>query len=262
MEDQDISKIRKILQHKKRSDLADLLKYSRSYLNESSTFGHYLYSTLSTFRIFSPLKQSEKLTQLSGQDCNEIYKAVLLIYPHKEEAPEITCIDYEVDFELEEIELVETNELERINFEYIHEQIKKCENKITEKDYEGSVTNARTLLESICLFICENTKNEKYDYKGDLIKLYKEVSKVLNMNPADYADDCLKQILSGVFSIINGISTLRNDFSDAHGRSPQKSYKIDERHAKLAVNLSKSIAEYLFLTYEKVENYKKSTINS
>ena len=245
-----------ILQHKKRSNLADLLKYSRSYLNESSTYGHYLYSTLSTFRIFSPLKQNEKLTQLSGQDCNEIYKAVLLIYPHKQESPEITCIDYEVDFELEEIELVETNELERINFEYIHEQIKKCENKITEKDCEGAVTNSRTLLESICLFIYENTKDEKYDYKGDLIKLYKEVSKILNMNPADYADDCLKQILSGVFSIINGISTLRNDFSDAHGRSPQKLYKIDERHAKLAVNLSKSIAEYLFLTYEKTENNK------
>jgi len=256
MEDQDIFKIRKILQNKKRSDLSDLLKYSRSFLNESSRFGSYLYSTLSTFQIFSPLKQNEQLTQLSGQDSNEIYKAVLLIYPHKAEAPEITYVEYEVDFELEEIELVETNELERINFEYIHEQIKKCENKITEKDNEGAVTNSRTLLESICLFIYENTTGEKYDYKGDLIKLYKEVSKILNMNPADYANDCLKQILSGVFSIINGISALRNDFSDAHGRSPQKSYKIDERHAKLAVNLSKSIAEYLFLTYEKTENNK------
>jgi hypothetical protein len=257
MEDQDIIKIRKILQNRKRNDLADLLKYSRSYLNESSTYGHYLYSTLSTFRIFSPLKQNEELTQLSQQDNNEIYKAVLLIYPHKEESPEITHIYYDVDFELEEIKLVETNDLERINFEYIHEQIGKCENKIIEKDYEGAVTNSRTLLESICLFIYENTKNEKYDYKGDLIKLYKEVSKALNMAPTNYADDCLKQILSGVFSIINGISTLRNNFSDAHGRSPKKSYKIDERHARLAVNLSKSIAEYLFLTYEKVENDKK-----
>ena len=50
--------------------------------------------------ISSLVKQNEKLTQLSGQDCNEIYKAVLL-YPHKEEAPEIICIDYKVDFELE-----------------------------------------------------------------------------------------------------------------------------------------------------------------
>jgi hypothetical protein len=215
-------------------------------LNESSNYGHFLYSTLSSFRIFSPLKQNERLTQLSEQDSKEIYRAVLLIYPHKEDSPEITRVEYEVDFELEEIELVETNELERVNFEYIHEQIKKCENKIIEKDYEGAVTNSRTLLESICLFIYENMQEEKYDYKGDLIKLHKEVSKILKMNPADYTNDCLKQITSGVFSIINGISTLRNDFSDAHGRSPGKSYKIDERHAKLAVNLSKSMQNICF----------------
>jgi hypothetical protein len=155
MEDQDILKIRKILQNKKRNDLADLLRYSRSYLNVSSRFGSYMYSTLSIFRIFSPLKQNEELTQLSEQDREEIYRAVLLIYPHKEESPEIICIEYEVDFELGEIELVETNELERVNFEHIHEQLKKCENKITEKDYEGAVTNSRTLLESVCWKIME-----------------------------------------------------------------------------------------------------------
>jgi hypothetical protein len=70
------------------------------------------------------------------------------------------------------------------------------------------------------------------------------------MNPADYADDCLKQSLSGVFSVINGVSMLRNDFSDAHGSSPKKSYRIDERHARLTVNLAKTISEYLFLSYE------------
>jgi len=253
MEDKDIVKIRKILQSRSRNDLADLLKASRSCLNESSTFGSYWYSTLSIFQIFSPLKQNEKLSQLSQQDGDEIYNAVLLIYPHKESAPEIRSIEYYVDFELDETVLVETNNLQRIDFDYIHEQIRKCENKIIDKDYEGAVTNSRNLLESICLFIYEKNKGEEYDYKGDLLKLYKEVSKILKMNPADYANDCLKQILSGVISIINGISTLRNDFSDAHGRSPQKSYKIDERHARLSVNLAKSIAEYLFLSYEKSE---------
>ncbi|MDR1584066.1 MAG: abortive infection family protein [Prevotellaceae bacterium] len=254
MEDKDITNIRKILQSRNRSDLSDLLRLSRSRLDESSTYGHYLYSTLSTFLIFSPLKQNAHLSQLSKEDEKEIEKAVLLIYPHQAEAPEITSIEYHVDFESDEIELVETNNLKRINFDYIHEQIKKCENKITDNDFEGAVTNSRTLLESICLFIYEKKKNEEYDNKGDLIKLYKEVSKILKMNPADYTDDCLKQILSGIISIINGISTLRNDFSDAHGRSPQKSYKIDERHARLSVNLAKSIAEYLFLSYEKSDN--------
>jgi hypothetical protein len=250
MKDKDIIKIRKILQNNKRNDLADLLQSSRSVLNESSTFGHYSYSTLSTFQIFSPLKQYDILSQLSRDDYNEIKESVLLIYPHKEESPEITSVKFYADFELDEMELVETKSLERIDFDYIHEQVQKCENKITNKDYEGAVTNSRTLLESILLFIYEKSNNNEYEYKGNMINLYKDVSKILKMNPADYPDDCLKQILSGVFSIINGVSMLRNNFSDAHGHSPQKSYRIDERHARLTVNLSKTVAEYLFLSYE------------
>ena len=72
------------------------------------------------------------------------------------------------------------------------------------------------------------------------------------MSPADYENEHLKQILSGVFSIINGVSSLRNSHSDSHGTGPIKSkFKIDERHAILTVNLSKTITEYLFLSYEK-----------
>ena len=72
------------------------------------------------------------------------------------------------------------------------------------------------------------------------------------MSPGDHYDENLKQILSGVFSIINGVSGLRNVFSDSHGSSPSTSvYRIDERHAILTVNLAKTIAEYLFLSYEK-----------
>jgi hypothetical protein len=76
MEDADIIKIRKILQNKKRSDLSDLLRLSRSVLNESSTFGSYYYSTLSTFQIFSPLNQNDILSQLPKEDYGEIRKAV------------------------------------------------------------------------------------------------------------------------------------------------------------------------------------------
>jgi len=253
MEDADIRKLRKVLRYKGRNDLSELLKYSRSVLNESSTYGTRWYSILSTFEIYSPVRQNEKISKLSEEDQTEIYQALLLIYPVKESEPEITHIEYYPDFDLdEEAELVETNALENIDFEYIQEQVKKCNNKIAEKDFEGAITNSRTLLESICLYIFEK-KAGQYDYKGNLIKLYKDVSGILNMTPADYPDGNLKQILSGVFSIINGVSGLRNDFSDAHGSSPNRTYKVDERHAILTVNLSKTIAEYLYLSYEKSE---------
>jgi len=254
MEDKDIKKLKRVLDYKGRQDLSALLNNSVSYLDESSTFGSRWYSRLSTFEIKSHPKAQAEIDKLSPADKEEIFNAVLQIYPLKDNEPEITQVTYFPDFEIETTDLVETKELDRISFDYIHEQIKKCNSKIAEKDYDGSVTNARTLIESICLFIVETKTKEKYEYDGNLIKLYKTVASILKMSPGDYENEYLKQILSGVFSIINGVSGLRNSYSDSHGNGPLKSeYKIDERHAILSVNLAKTISEYLFLSFEKSE---------
>lgn len=252
MKDKDIEKLRKILVSKGRTDIANLLIHSRSVLNESSTFGSRSFSYLCTFDIYSPVSKNEELLLLNGLDENLIYKSVRQIYPLKDEAPEITKINYYVDFELDEIDLVKSESLDSISFDYIKEQISKCENKIREQDYEGAITNARNLIESMCLYIIESLSNEEYIYDGNLTKLYKKVSNILNLNPSNHSDENLKQILSGLISQLNGISGLRNNFSDAHGGSPsQKKYKIDDRHAVLAVNSAKTICEYLYNTYEK-----------
>lgn len=252
MEDNDIKRLRKVLTYKGREDLSDLLRHSVSYVDESSTFGSRWYSRLSTFHIKSHPSYQEKLDKLSDTDKKEIFQALLLVYPLGDNEPEITEVIYYPDFDIETNELVDTKALERISFEYIHEQIRKCNSKIADKDFAGAVTNARTLIEAICLFILESKTKHKHEYDGNLIKLYKSVASILKMSPGDYEDDNLRQILSGVFSIINGVSGLRNTYSDSHGFSPSKtSYKIDDRHAILTVNLAKTITEYLFLSYEK-----------
>lgn len=252
MKDEDIRKLKKVLNYKGRYDLADLLRHSVSYLDESSTFGSRWYSRLSTFQIKSHPSIQEKIDNLSKKDKDEIFQALLLVYPLRDNEPEITEIIYYPDFDIDVVELVDAKELDRISFEYIHLQIKKCNSKIADKDFDGAITNARTLIESICLFILESKTKEKHDYDGNLIRLYKSVASLLKMSPGDYVDDNLKQILSGVFSIINGVSGLRNNFSDSHGSAPSNTnYKIDERHSILTVNLAKTITEYLFLSYEK-----------
>ena len=81
MEDADIKKLRKVLSYKGRQDLADLLRHSVSYLDESSTFGSCWYSRLSTFHVKSHPSIQEKLDQLSKKDKDEIYQALLLVYP-------------------------------------------------------------------------------------------------------------------------------------------------------------------------------------
>lgn len=256
MEDADIKKLRKVLSYKGRDDLADLLRHSVSILDESSTFGSRWYSRLSTFHIKSHPSYQDKIDRLSPEDKREIFDALRLVYPLLDNEPEITEIIYYPDFDIETHEFVESKELERISFEYIHEQIRKCESKIAGKDFDGAVTNARTLIEGVCLFILESKTKAKHDYDGNLIKLYKSVSSLLRMSPGDYEDENLRQILSGVFSIINGVSGLRNTYGDSHATSPSNKsmYRIDERHAILTVNLAKTIAEYLFLSYEKSEN--------
>lgn len=254
MEDIDINKLRKVLSYKGHQDLADLLRHSVSFLDESSTYGSRWFSRLSTFHIKSHPSIQDRIDKLSKEDKTEIFEALRLIYPLRDSEPEITEIIYYPDFDIDVTELIETKELERISFDYIHEQVRKCNAKIADKDFDGAVTNARTLIESICLFILESKTKQKQSYDGNLIKLYKSVAALLKMSPGDYNDDNLKQILSGVFSIINGVSGLRNSFSDSHGSAPStQSYRIDERHAILTVNLAKTITEYLFLSYEKSE---------
>jgi hypothetical protein len=58
MMDKDIQNLRKILIHEyKRPDLADLLIGCKSRLDESSQYGSYWFSTLSTFEIHTPINK-------------------------------------------------------------------------------------------------------------------------------------------------------------------------------------------------------------
>jgi hypothetical protein len=70
------------------------------------------------------------------------------------------------------------------------------------------------------------------------------------MDPSLYLQDSFKQILSGIISIINGLSNLRNVMSDAHGKSKVKYYKPTERHAILAVNIANVISEFLYASWK------------
>lgn len=252
MEDEDIKKLKRILEYNERSDLSQLFINSISYLDQTSTFGSRWNSWICYFEIKSPLKNHVLIDKLSDEDKKVIFDSVLQIYPSRNSEPEIREVIFLPDFEQIENEIIDTKELNRISFEYIHDQIKKCNNKIIEKDFEGSITNARTLIESICLFIIESKINNKHDYDGNLLKLYKKVSEILNLSPQTHETESLKQILSGIISIINGVSGLRNSHSDSHGSGPlKKGYKIDQRHAVLTVNVAKTISEYLFLSFEK-----------
>jgi hypothetical protein len=124
---------------------------------------------------------------------------------------------------------------------------KALERRATDPD--GAITAARTLLESVCKTILDDT-TQGYKASDDLPKLYYKVSKTLKLAPSDYGQEQIKRILGGATSVVEGIGSLRNQHGDAHGRGRSASYRLSERHAALAVNLAGGIAIFLMQTFE------------
>ena len=58
-------------------------------------------------------------------------------------------------------------------------------------------------------------------------------------------------VLSGVISLVNGIGTLRNRVSDAHGRHLSVAPSV--HHAKLAVNTAVAVAAFLVQRYQELQ---------
>ncbi len=128
---------------------------------------------------------------------------------------------------------------------FIDEQIRKAEHKIRDSDYDGAITNARSLVEAVLKSIEDELDDDPPKYDGDLTKLFRRVQKLLNLEPGKpNLDASLRQTLSGLTSIINGLSALSNQLGDRHVRR----YKPDKRHALLVVNSAKSIVSFLFDT--------------
>lgn len=129
----------------------------------------------------------------------------------------------------------------------IREQLRKCHRKIGIEDYDGAITNARTVTEAILIGIEEDLSGESADYNGDLPALYKRVYSQLNLDPsAEDLETNLRQILSGLISVVDGLSGIRNRMSDSHATS----YRADRRHARLAVNAAKTFVEFILESYQ------------
>jgi len=129
---------------------------------------------------------------------------------------------------------------------FIDEQIQKSEKKIQEGDYDGAITNARSLLESVLIELEKQLDENPPKFDGDLLKLYKRVQKGLRLEPGrSDIERPLKQVLSGLTSIVGGISSLSNRMGDRHVRS----YKPAKHHAELVVNAGKTMANFLFQTH-------------
>jgi hypothetical protein len=143
--------------------------------------------------------------------------------------------------------LVEPETTKGVDHKFIQEQIEKCNKKITESDFSGAITNARTLIEAIFIEIIEKSENSEIKNDGNIDNLWKKVKKILRLEiDKDSLPDTIIQILSGIDSVVKGLAGLSNDSADRHANK----FQTKKHHAKLAVNAAMTISDFLLDSYQ------------
>lgn len=157
-------------------------------------------------------------------------------------------LDYLVEKSVEvKIIKIDCDVPEELTYQHILEDLEKCDKRIEDNDYSGAITSARSLVEGVCKEIILNITNTEIEEKDDLPKLFKKVQKHLNLDASNpKLEQPLKQVISGLSNIVNGLAAIRNSNGDAHSRK----YDVSLHHALLVVNSAKTVVTFLFDTYE------------
>lgn len=142
--------------------------------------------------------------------------------------------------------------LTNCNSDSVHDAWRKCIER-RNSDPEGAITSARTMVEATCKIILDQIGENPES--TDLPKLYKQVAKSLRLSPDQHNEQVFKQILTGCTSAVEGLGSMRNSLSDAHGQGMRK-VKPTRRHAELAVNLAGTVCAFLMATYEELISRK------
>lgn len=165
--------------------------------------------------------------------------------------------------------------LERANFRYLNggkfvgsfsspvisleEQIRKRNIESLNIEFERAIENleakprealsaACNILESVFKIFIEEEGLTK-PKKLDLGSTWKIVRDGLNLDPSKVEERDLKEILSGIAGIVSGVGAFRTHASSAHGAG-KKVYRVEPRHARLAVHSAHTIALFVLESWE------------
>lgn len=197
----------------------------------------------------------QKTKEMKAADLQDALKYLneFLAYDGFEIVPHGKTYDV-VDITHEEIVVDVKLETSHLSHAFIMEQIEKCRTKINQRDYDGAITNARSLVEAVLAALEKTFDSNAADYDGDLPKLYKRVQKHLNLSPENpNVSNSLKQTLTGLISIIGGLSGLSNKMGDRHVRE----YKPAMHHAVLIVNVAMTFSNFIFDTHAYQQRLQK-----
>lgn len=136
------------------------------------------------------------------------------------------------------------------NYILINQQCDKCIKKIESGDYMGAITNASSLLEQLLQeIILDQSLKKKVKYNYQLKDFMRNVLKQLNIgdNSSILQHKITIRIRSGFINLVDGISLMRNNMSDAHRVLPE--VIPTKKESLLAVNTAKTIANFIVAEY-------------
>ena len=130
-----------------------------------------------------------------------------------------------------------------VNRDYIKDLSERAMKDIDEGNLDSAITKSRTILEETFCYAIE-IKGEEPSDNGDIGKLYKQVKDLYSMHTNKDMDKRVNKLLSGLENIVQSIAEMRNNGSDSHGLG-SKRVNISDYHARLAVNSSTTMAEFI-----------------
>lgn len=130
----------------------------------------------------------------------------------------------------------------------IHREFDRALESVEAKPRDA-VSAAANILESVFKVYIEDNGLTMPD-KQDLQPVFKVVRADLGIDPASVEDQDLQRIITGLYSIVDGIGALRTHASSAHSEG-RKGYKLEPRHARLAVSAAHSVATFILETWDK-----------
>ena len=142
----------------------------------------------------------------------------------------------------------------RIDAEHISQQVTRMEGAVdTEPDV--AIGTAKEFIESICKTILDEREGP-YGKNDDLLALTRKTTKVLQLSPDDVAStaraaETIKRMLMNMAMLVQGSAELRNAYGTGHGKSKsQAGYRLEPRHARLAVGAAATLGVFLYETHE------------
>ena len=147
----------------------------------------------------------------------------------------IKIVDYDSEPEI----IASTTEI--IDNEYINDLLEKSMKSLIEEDFDSVVTKSRTLMESVFIQILHEN-NVSFKENGNISQYRTSVNKALNMRPDNNWNKDVSNMITGLNRIIDSISNMRNNNSDAHGSSNR--VRINGSEAELILNTAVNVSKY------------------